>query len=53
MLFAIQTVAGESSQALGQTEIVQRWWAYMADLMEVNTDNSPVSVPLRDVFHMT
>lgn len=52
MLFAVQTVAGESSQALGQTEIVQRWWAYMADLMDVNADNSPVSVPLREVFHM-
>lgn len=53
MLFAIQTVAGESSQALGQTEIVQRWWAHMADLMDVNVDYSPVSVPLREVFHMT
>lgn len=52
MLFAIQTVAGGSSQSLGQTEIIQRWWAYMADLMDVNADNSPVSVPLREVFHM-
>lgn len=52
MLFAIQTVSGESSQALGQTEIVKRWWAYMADLMDVNADNSPVSEPLREVFYM-
>ncbi|NJK96289.1 MAG: L-rhamnose mutarotase, partial [Bacteroidales bacterium] len=24
----------------------------MADIMEVNPDNSPVSVPLREVFYM-
>ncbi|QJD80928.1 L-rhamnose mutarotase [Spirosoma rhododendri] len=52
MLFASQTISGESSQALGQTEIVKRWWAYMADLMDTNDDNSPVSVPLREVFYM-
>jgi L-rhamnose mutarotase len=51
-LFAIQAVSGESSQALGQTEIVRRWWAYMADLMDVYEDNSPVSEPLREVFYM-
>ncbi|MDN3669448.1 L-rhamnose mutarotase [Echinicola jeungdonensis] len=50
-LFAVQTVKGESSsQDLGNTEIVQRWWAYMADIMETNKDNSPVTVPLKEVF---
>ena len=34
------------------TEIVQKWWDYMADIMEVNPDNSPVSIPLPEVFHM-
>lgn len=52
MLFAVQTISGDSSQSLGQNEVVQRWWAYMADLMDVNADNSPVSMPLREVFHM-
>ena len=33
-------------------EITQKWWAYMAELMEVNPDNSPVSIPLREVFHL-
>ena len=32
--------------------VMQRWWAHMADLMEVAPDNEPVAVPLRRVFHM-
>lgn len=52
-LFAVQKTVGESgSQDLGQTEIVQKWWAYMADIMDTNSDNSPVSTPLEEVFHM-
>ena len=31
---------------------LQKWWDYMADIMEVNPDNSPVSIPLPEVFHM-
>ena len=35
-LFAVQKVSGESdSQELGQTEIVQKWWAYMADIWKL------------------
>ena len=30
----------------------QKWWDYMADIMEVNPDNSPVTIPLPEVFHM-
>jgi L-rhamnose mutarotase len=52
-LFAVQKQSGSSSsQDLGGTEIVQRWWAYMADIMETNADSSPVSIPLREVFHL-
>lgn len=52
-LFAFQKVMGEGgSQDLGKTEIVQKWWAYMADIMEVNSDNSPVSIPLEEVFYL-
>lgn len=32
--------------------VMQRWWAYMADIMESNPDCSPVSVPLREVFYL-
>ena len=42
ILFAFQKTEGEAgSQDLGNTEIVQKWWDYMADIMEVNPDNSP------------
>ena len=53
ILFASQKIQGEeSSQDMGSNPIVQKWWAYMADIMETNPDNSPVSIPLKDVFRM-
>ena len=52
-LFAFQKVSGEGgSQDLGQTEIVQKWWAFMADIMKTNDDNSPKMVPLDELFYM-
>jgi L-rhamnose mutarotase len=32
--------------------VMQKWWSYMKDIMESNPDNSPVSVPLKEVFYM-
>jgi L-rhamnose mutarotase len=32
--------------------VMQKWWAYMKDIMDSNSDNSPVSVPLQEVFHL-
>ena len=53
ILFAFQKVSGDGgSQDLGKTEIVQKWWAFMADVMKTNPDNSPVSVPLEELFYM-
>ena len=34
------------------TEINLKWWDYMADIMETNPDKSPISIDLRNVFHM-
>ena len=52
-LFAFQrTKGGKGSQDLGGEEIIQKWWDYMKDLMDTNPDNSPVSIPLREVFRM-
>jgi len=51
-LFAVQNLSGQGSQDLGQHEIVQRWWSFMADIMETHADNSPVSSPLKSVFHL-
>jgi len=52
-LFAYQEQSGESSsQDLGETEIVKKWWKYMSDIMETNPDGSPVTFPLEQVFYM-
>ena len=32
--------------------VMQRWWKYMGDIMETNPDNSPVSLPLQEVFYL-
>lgn len=34
------------------TQICRKWWDYMADIMETNPDNSPVSIDLKKVFHL-
>ena len=52
-LFAFQKVSGDAgSQNLGETDIVQKWWKYMADIMKTKFDNSPVMVALEEVFYM-
>ncbi|WP_440903365.1 L-rhamnose mutarotase [Catenovulum sp. SX2] len=37
---------------LPATAVMQKWWAYMGDIMQANPDNSPVVKPLTKVFHM-
>jgi L-rhamnose mutarotase len=32
--------------------VMKKWWAYMKDIMETNPDNSPLSVPLKNVFRL-
>ncbi len=52
-LFAFQQQTGDhSAQDLSSSGIMKKWWNHMADIMETNPDNSPVSVPLREVFFM-
>ncbi len=38
--------------AIATTEICQRWWEYMRDLMFTNDDNSPVAIELQQVFYL-
>lgn len=52
-LFAVQELFDDNiADQLPDTEIVKKWWAYMADIMETNPDNSPVAIPLGEVFHI-
>ena len=32
--------------------VMQKWWAYMGDIMASNPDNSPVSIELEEVFYL-
>jgi len=50
-LFAILTRSDDHTMdALPDTEICQRWWAFMADVMETDAGNVPTQVPLKRVF---
>ena len=42
-----------SMDRLPENQIMQKWWSYMSDIMSVNSDNSPVTVPLNEVFHLS
>lgn len=51
-LFAVRKLAdGHTAGHLPSDPVVRKWWDYMADIMEVNPDHSPVCVPLPEVFH--
>ncbi|RKF17872.1 L-rhamnose mutarotase [Alginatibacterium sediminis] len=52
-LFAYVEVQSEEQwNRIAQTEVCQRWWAYMKDIMASNPDNSPVSRELSSMFFM-
>ena len=52
-LFASWKLADDNTTAdLPNHPMVKKWWAFMAEIMEVNPDNSPVCTPLNEVFHM-
>ncbi len=42
----------ERWSAIARTEVCQRWWKYMGDIMPSNPDNSPVASGLKEVFHL-
>ena len=42
----------EGSQDLGEEESSRKLWHYMANIMETNDDEAPVSEPVKEVFHM-
>ena len=39
-------------EEIANTDVCRKWWDYMAPLMEVNADKSPVSIDLMEVFHI-
>lgn len=52
-LFAYVEVEDEARwAAVASTEVCQRWWQYMREIMPSNADNSPISHPLTQVFQL-
>ena len=52
-LFAYAEIEDETRwQSIASTEVCQRWWKHMGDVMPSNPDNSPVSADLKEVFHI-
>jgi len=52
-LFAVlRTDDPKQLDRLPEHPVMQRWWAYMQDIMESNPDNSPVTTPLKEVFYL-
>jgi L-rhamnose mutarotase len=50
-LFAYLTIGDKKKlNELPNEPVMQKWWAYMNDIMETNNDDSPVVVPLKEVF---
>jgi L-rhamnose mutarotase len=39
-------------ESLPQDPVMQRWWEYMADLMETTPDHRPREWPLLPMFHL-
>ena len=52
-LFGYVEIESEERWAkIAGTDECRRWWAFMKAVMPTNADNSPVSVELREVFHL-
>lgn len=52
-LYASQKLTEHNTnERLPHKQIVKKWWAYMADLMETNPDNSPKVYDLEEMFYM-
>lgn len=53
VLFGSIEIEDEEKWSQGaDTKINRKWWDFMADIMETNPDNSPVSKDLSLVFHL-
>lgn len=42
----------EAFDSLPRQETMQLWWKYMSDIVETNADNSPVIIPLKEMFYL-
>ena len=48
----LERAESHSMADLPDEAVMKKWWDYMKDIMKSHPDNSPVSVPLREVFYL-
>jgi len=52
-LFAVLKISDAAHlDRLADEPLMRRWWQYMSDIMECNGDQSPATVPLKEMFYM-
>lgn len=52
-LFAYAEIEDEARwRQIAQTEVCQRWWTHMREIMPSNADGSPQSSDLQEVFRL-
>jgi len=52
-LFAVEKIDDRVAwKDLSKEQAIKNWWGHLADIMEVNLDNSPVISKLEMVFHL-
>ncbi len=52
-LFAYAEIEDEARwDAIAKTDVCQRWWKHMGDVMPSNADHSPVASNLKEMFHI-
>lgn len=52
-LFGYAEIESEGKwEAIAETVVCKKWWKHMENIMETNTDNSPISVELKEVFYL-
>ena len=53
ILFGYAEIESEEKwESIAETDVCKEWWRYMADMMPTNSDNSPVSTNLKEIFYM-
>ena len=53
MLFGyLERGEGHTMADLPKTPVMQKWWAYMGDIMATNADGSPIAIDLSETFYL-
>ena len=48
----LERVEGHGMADLPKHPVMQKWWAYMGDIMRTNADGSPVAIDLTETFYL-